>query len=175
MEKSIFIACDLWGTVSKGILANLWPIFWMKEKGRSVCACGIMCRVYHRFQQFFSHITITVYECSRELYAHFKIELPKQGRLVLALPNKSVTSLNLWPPVPRSEGYTKDGKKRHAITLLSIHTEFKFLFFFTFLEVQKVEHCRTVPDTVLMKHITEKGPLEWPVKFLNHHKDHYNL
>ena len=27
MEKSIFIACDLWGTVSKGILANLWPIF----------------------------------------------------------------------------------------------------------------------------------------------------
>ena len=49
--------------------------------------------------------------------------------------------------------------KRYAIILLIIHTELKFLFFFTFLEVQRVEHCRTVPDTVLMKHITEKGPL----------------
>ena len=53
------------------------------------------------------------------------------------------------------------------VTLLSIHIEFKFLFFFTFLEVQRVEHCRTVPDTVLMKHIT--------VRFFNHHKDHYNI
>ena len=45
MEKSIFIACDLWGMVSKGILANLLPIFRMKEKGRSVCACVFVCRV----------------------------------------------------------------------------------------------------------------------------------
>ena len=52
----------------------------------------------------------------------------------------------------------EDGKKRYAITLLSIHTEFKFLFFFIFLEVQRVELCRKVPHTVLMKHITEKGP-----------------
>ena len=84
----------------------------------------------------------------------------KRGRQDLALPNRSAssTSSNLWPPVLRSGGYTEDGKKRYVITLPSIHTEFKFLFFFTFLEVQRVELCRKVPDTVLMKHITEMGP-----------------
>ena len=101
----------------------------------------------------------------------------KRGQPALALPNKSASSIssNLWPPVPGSRGYTEGDKKRYAITLLSILTEFKFLFFFTFSEVQRVELCRKVPDTVLMKHITEKGSLAWPVKFLNHDKDHYDL
>ena len=99
-------------------MANL-----LNERKRKKCV--FVCRV----QQFFSHITTTVYECSRELYAHFKIVLPhlnlKRGRPALALPNKSASSTlsNLRPPVPRSGGYTEDGKKRYAITLLSIHTE----------------------------------------------------
>ena len=56
----------------------------------------------------------------------------KKGQPALALPNKSASSTpsNLWPPVLGSRGYTEGDKKRYAITLLSILTEFKFLFFF---------------------------------------------
>ena len=169
-------------------MANL-----LNERKRKKCVCLCFNAAFNNFSVISWRCMVVAGSCSMLILnsaASLKYHAPdtwhgttlihvilKRGQPALASPNKSAssTSLNLWPPVPGSGGYMEDGKKRYAITLLSIHTKFKFLFFFTFLEVQRVELFRKVPDTVLMKHITEKEPLAWPVKILNHHKDHYNL